>query len=131
MDFFVVLGSGCSSIEMWEEYLIHSTEFRTAYHETTSGRFYRGGQTQNALVAGGKHTLAGRYCTSFCSFGRHVGGYVGCATTDSVLEQKMPDQFPHLQIIHKPYPSSPAHPLVHGHIIAEAMSRDWSSKEMA
>jgi hypothetical protein len=51
MDFFVVLGSGCSSIEMWEGYLIHSMEFRTAYHETMLGRFYRGRQTQNTLVA--------------------------------------------------------------------------------
>lgn len=86
MDFFVVLGSGCSSIEIWEGYLIHSTEFRTAYHETMSGRFYRGRQTQNTLVARGKAHLGRKVLHFICSFGQHIGVYVDCATTDSALE---------------------------------------------
>lgn len=86
MDFFVVLGSGCLSIEMWEGYLIHSTEFRTAYHETMSGRFYRGRQTQNTLVARGEAHLGRKVLHFICSFDQHIGVYVDYATTDSALE---------------------------------------------
>jgi hypothetical protein len=110
----VVLGPGNSSVEMWEGYLIHSTEFRTAYHETMSRRFYEGRQTQNTLCCRwGKNVLTGRYYTSFALLVSILEVYVDCATTHLALEQEMPDRFPHLQIVHKAYPSSPEHSLVH------------------